>query len=142
MIKLKGRTVNPGRTAGKAVVTKIPFSFLGELDPMSGKYLGADQELRGQSLAGKVLICPTGKGSTGGPSVAFRAMETGVAPKAIICLEAEPVIALSAITAEIPMVDRLDMNPLELIDTGDYVCVDATEGLVEITKETVEKANG
>jgi len=133
-MKLKGRSVNPGRAEGRAVVTKAAFSFLGELDPVSGKYLGDDQDLRGQTLAEKILVCPTGKGSTGGPSVAYRAMKAGVAPKALICLEADPVLALGAITADMPMVDRLDMNPLEAIATGDYVKVDATEGIVEVIK--------
>ena len=52
----------------------------------------------------------------------------------MICVKAEPIIALAAITADIPMVDRLDKNPLEVIETGDYVKVDATKGVVEVTK--------
>ena len=134
-MKLKGRSINPGRVEGEAVVTRVPFSFLGELDPVSGKYLGADPALKGQSLAGKVFICPTGKGSTAGPVVAYRAMKAGKAPKAIICLEVEPVLALGVITADIPTVDRLDMNPLEVVENGDYVKVDATQGLVEVIKK-------
>ena len=59
-------------------------------------------------------------------------MIAGNVPAAMICVQAEPVVAAAAITANIPMVDKLSKNPLEVIKTGDYVKVDATNGIVEI----------
>jgi len=53
-------------------------------------------------------------------------------PTAIVCVEAESIIASIAITSNIPMVDKLDKNPLDVIKSGDYVKVDATAGIVEI----------
>ncbi len=67
-----------------------------------------------------------------GPIISWYAAKAGNSPAAIICIEAESIIASAAITAGIPMVDRLDKNPLEVIRTGDYVKVDATAGVVEI----------
>jgi len=129
---LKGHTVNPGVGEGEAIVSRIPFSFLGELDPITGKVASPSHDLAGQSLAGKVFVCPTGKGSSGGPTIAWLAKKAENTPVAMICIDAEPIIALGAITADIPMVDKLDKNPLEVIETGDYVRVDATEGIVEV----------
>ena len=54
------------------------------------------------------------------------------APKGIINLRAEPVVTVGAIFADIPMVDRLDGNPMELIKSGDTVELDADRGVVKI----------
>jgi predicted aconitase with swiveling domain len=131
-MKLKVHTINPGQAEGEAIVTSIPFSFLGELDPATGTVPSPSHELFGQSLAGKIFIFPTGKGSSTGPMIAWYAMIAGNLPGAMICVQAEPVVASAAITANIPMVDRLNKNPLEVIKTGDHVKVDATNGIVEI----------
>ena len=129
---LSGHTVSPGRAEGEAIVVKVPFSFLGELDSATGKIASPFHEQFGQSLKGKVLVAPTGKGSSMGPIISWYASKAGNNPVAIICIEAESIIASAAITAGIPMVDRLDKNPLVVIRTGDYLKVDATAGVVEI----------
>jgi predicted aconitase with swiveling domain len=132
---LKGHTVSPGKAEGEAVVLRSPFSFLGELDPATGKIASPLNEQFGEDLRGKVLVTPTGKGSSMGPVISWYAMKEGNNPAAVICLQAEAILASAAITARIPMVDKLDQNPLEVIKTGDYVKVDATAGIVEIGDE-------
>jgi predicted aconitase with swiveling domain len=62
-------------------------------------------------------------------------MKEGNNPAAIICLQAEAILASTAITAGIPMVDKLDKNPFEYIQSGDHVKVDATNGIVEIVNK-------
>jgi predicted aconitase with swiveling domain len=89
-------------------------------------------DLKGQSIAGKIFVFPTGKGSTVGPYVANRAKQLGHTPAGMICVDVEPVMAMVAIMNDIPMVHRLDQNPLEVIKTGDYIKMDATEGVVEV----------
>jgi predicted aconitase with swiveling domain len=132
---LKGHTVSPGKAEGEAVVLHVPFSFLGELDPATGKIASPLNEQFGQDLRGKVLVTPTGKGSSMGPVISWYAMKEGNNPAAVICLQAEAILASAAITAGIPMVDKLDKNPLEVIKSGDYVKVDATAGIVEIANK-------
>lgn len=129
---LKGHTVSPGKAEGEAVVLRVPFSFLGELDPNTGKLASPLNEQFGKDLRGKVIVTPTGKGSSMGPIISWYAMKAGNNPAAVICLQAEAILASAAITAGIPMVDKLDRNPLEVIESGDYVKVDATAGIVEI----------
>jgi hypothetical protein len=132
---LKGKTVNPGKAEGEAIVSRIPFSFLGDLEVASGKVMVKGHDLEGQSLKGKIFVFPTGKGSTGGPGVAYQAKLKGNVPVGMICTEAEPVIAMVAIMNDIPMVHKLDKDPVEAIKTGDYVKVDAAKGTVEVTKK-------
>ena len=131
-MKLKGHTVNPGQAEGEAIVVKIPFSFLGELDPATGRIGSPFHEQFGQSLKDKILVFPTGKGSSMGPIIGWYAMKAGNNPAAMICTEAESIIASVAITANIPMVHKLNKDPLEVIKSGDHVKVDATAGVVEI----------
>lgn len=131
-MKLTGHTVNPGKAEGEAIVVNAPFSFLGELDAATGKIASPFHEQFGESIKGKVLVAPTGKGSSMGPIISWNAAKAGNNPVAIICIQAESILASAAITAGIPMIDRLDKNPLEVIKTGDYVKIDATAGIVEI----------
>ena len=135
-IQLKGRTVCPGKAEGEAIVSKIPFSFIGELDPSTGKIPAPSHELFGKSLKGKIFVCPTGKGSSGGAGIAYLAKKSGNMPAAMVVTEVEPVLAAAILTADIPAVDMLEENPIEVIETGDHIKLDATKGIVLITKGT------
>jgi len=132
-MKLKGHKINGGRVEGEAIVCADAFSFLGDFDPTTGNCLIKGPELEGKSMIDKVLVCPTGKGSSRGPLNTYRAMKLNKSPKAIVCIEAEPVLA-AAMVANMPMVDRLDKNPLEVIKTGDWVKVDGDNGIVEVIR--------
>ena len=129
---LKGKTVKKGTVEGEAIVSKRPFSFLGDLDVNTGKVVPQGHDLQGQSIAGKIFVFSTGKGSTVGPNVAYMAKQLGNTPAGMICQDVEPVMAMVAIMNDIPMVHRLDQDPLETIHTGDYIKMDATAGTVEV----------
>lgn len=129
---LHGKTVNEGKAEGEAIVSKLPFSFLGDFNPNNGTVGVKGHDLEGQSLKGKIFVFLTGKGSTAGPLPAYRGKEQGNTPAGMICANAEPVIAMVAIMTGIPMVHQLDKNPIEAIRTGDYVKLDATSGIVEV----------
>lgn len=131
-MKIRAHAISAGKGEGEAVVYNGPFSFMGDLDPATGKVPVPRHQLEGESLANKVFVFTTGKGSGGGDTVAWRAKRKGNAPAAIICLESEPVLSGAVIAAEIPAVDRPERNVFELIDTGDYVKVDTTAGIIEI----------
>jgi len=135
-MKLKGRRVNGGKAEGEAIVTHIPFSFLGEIEISTGKVPSPSHDLFGQSLAGKIFVCPTGKGSSVGPGVAYLAKMAGTMPKAMVVKEVEPVLASAILTANIPAVDKLNQDPLEVIETGDYIKMDADKGIVEVIKKS------
>jgi hypothetical protein len=134
-IILKGRKVIGGVAEGEAVVTKEPVSFLGGVNPDKGIVVERGHELEGKSITGKIFVFPHGKGSTAGPYIIYAMAKRKTAPAAMINVEAEPIIAVGAAMGNIPLVDRLDKNPLEAIATGDWVRVDGDRGVVEIIKK-------
>jgi predicted aconitase with swiveling domain len=138
-IILKGRKVIGGKAEGEAVVTRQPVSFLGGVNPDKGIVVEKGHELEGQSLTGKIFVFPHGKGSTAGPYIIYAMAKRRTAPAAMINLEAEPIIAVGAAMGNIPLVDRLDQNPLEVIATGDYVKIDGDQGIAEVIKKRVEE---
>jgi predicted aconitase with swiveling domain len=65
----------------------------------------------------------------------------GTAPKAVIFNEMTTKIALGCVVMRVPSITDLDRDPLDLIETGDWVKVDADNGLVEIRKAAVRQAS-
>jgi predicted aconitase with swiveling domain len=89
-------------------------------------------ELFGESVSGRVLVFPKGKGSTVGSYVIYQLKKNGKAPAAIINVETEAIIAAGCILAEVPLVDRMGADPLRAIRTGDRVAVDGRAGTVAV----------
>jgi hypothetical protein len=127
---MQGRVIRAGRAAGQALVSPAPIGFLGGVDPDSGVVVEPNHPLNGQSVAGRVLVFPTGKGSTVGSYTILRLARNGVAPAAMINAESEAIVAVGAIIADIPMVDQV---AIALISDGDWVVVD--NETVEIHQE-------
>ena len=112
--------IRSGCAEGEALVSPAPVGFLGGVDPDTGVVIEPGHPLAGQCVAGRVLVFPTGKGSTVGSYTLYAMAHNGVAPAAIINREADPVVAVGAIIAEIPMVDQVD---LVFFRSGDWVQV-------------------
>ena len=127
-MRLKGRVIKAGKASGEALVSPAPIGFLGGVDPETGIMVERGHPLEGQHIAGRVLVFPTGKGSTVGSYTLYRLARNGLAPAGIINAESEPIVAVGAIISEIPMVDHVD---LEQIHTGDRVTIDGEEVTVE-----------
>jgi len=134
-IILKGRKVIGGSVEGEAVVTSQPVSFLGGVNPDTGQVVEKGHEAEGQCITGKIFVFPHGKGSTAGPYIIYSMAKRRTAPLAMINVNAEPIIAVGAAMGNIPLIDRLDRNPLEVINTGDRVMIDGEQGLVEVTRD-------
>jgi predicted aconitase with swiveling domain len=127
--QLKGRKIAPGDVTGDALVTHQSLSFYGGVDPETGVVVEKDHELEGQSITGKVLVFPSGKGSTVGSYVLYQLAKTGKGPIAIINQETETIVAVGCIIGEIPAIDKI---PITQIKTGQQLHVDATQGIVEL----------
>jgi predicted aconitase with swiveling domain len=121
IIVLQGRVIKAGRAEGPALVSPAPIGFLGGVDPDTGVVLEPGHPLQGRSVAGRVLVFPTGKGSTVGSYTILRLGRGGHGPAAMINAESEAIVAVGAIIADIPMVDRIDIG---LIHDGDWVVVE------------------
>jgi predicted aconitase with swiveling domain len=134
-IVLKGHKVISGYGEGEALVSHEPICFY-LTDPKTGMVREKSHELAGKNVADKVLVFPSGKAS----SVVqidglFKLAMHNVAPKAMIVKDVETVLIVSAFIAKVPLIDRLEKDPFEVIHNGDFVKVDAEKGLVTITKK-------
>lgn len=129
---LQGRCIVEGCVEGEALVTKDAISFMGTINPKTGYVIERKHEIEGACLKGKILVFPMSKGSTGGSYMLYDVVKNGVGPLGIINIEAESVVVIGAIVADLPMVDHIDINEIE---TGDYVYLNATEGTVRVVKK-------
>ncbi len=121
MEQLKGRIIYKGKAQGEALVTSMPISFYGGVDPNTGIVLEKGHELQGQSVKGKILVFPQGKGSTVGSYTLYRMKKNGTAPAGMINKETETIVAVGAIISEIPFVDKVDVSKIK---TGDQVNIE------------------
>lgn len=135
VIVLHGRKVVGGVAEGEAFVTRDTISGWGGIDHTSGTIVEMRHEKRGQSFAGKVLVFPGAKGSSGWSHYFHMARINGVAPKALVFNIMTTKVALGAVVVRAPAVTDLDRDPLELIEDGDWVKVDGDTGIVEVTKK-------
>jgi len=120
-MELKGRTISMGVAEGEALTTTQPISFYGGVDPETSEILEKGHELQGKRIKGKILVFPTGKGSTVGSYTLYRLKKGGVAPAGIVNRECETVVAVGAIISEIPCVDEIDISKIE---NGDIVRIE------------------
>jgi predicted aconitase with swiveling domain len=120
-LKLTGRAIYEGRAEGTALVSSQPVSFYGGVNPDTGVIVERGSELAGQSVKGRILVFPHGRGSTVGSYVLYRLARSGAAPRAIINKKCETIVAVGAIISEIPCVDMIDV---EKIRPGAKVRVD------------------
>ena len=115
----------------KTLATKMAISFLGNIDPRTGMVVDPGHELYGESISGKVLIFPGGKGSTVGSYVIYQLKKRDLAPAAMINLRSEPIVAVGAIISGIPLVDRVPSDILQL-KNGTCIEVDSDRELIRI----------
>ena len=141
-IILHGRKVVGGVAEGEALVTTDTISGWGGINEREGTVIERRHQLRGQSFAGKVLVFPGAKGSSGYSAYFHMTRLNGVNPKAMIFVKMTTKAALCAVVTRAPAITELDQDPLTVIETGDWVKVDADNGIVEVTKraKTVEAA--
>ncbi|XHH08607.1 MAG: DUF126 domain-containing protein [Candidatus Bathyarchaeia archaeon] len=121
MDRLKGRIIYKGKAQGEALVTTMPISFYGGVDPNTGIVLEKGHELQGVSIKGKILVFPQGKGSTVGSYTLYRMKKNGTAPAAMINRETETIVAVGAIISEIPFIDKVDISKIK---TGNRISIE------------------
>jgi alkyl hydroperoxide reductase subunit AhpC/predicted aconitase with swiveling domain len=134
--RLTATPVIAGRAEGAALVSAEAVSFWGDVDPATGRVTNPHHPLRGERLAGRVLVVPTGRGSCTTSNILLELIRTGQAPAAIVSGTLEPVLAVGPLVGEalygrtIPMV-TVDPGALAGIRSGDWLVVDAVAGAVE-----------
>jgi predicted aconitase with swiveling domain len=126
---MKGRMISPGKVEGIALVSPEPIGFYGGIDLATGVVIEKGHPLEGQSVKGKILVFPCGKGSTVGSYVIYGLKKNGVGPSGIINKETETIVATGVILAGIPCVDQIDIGNIK---NGDKVRLDADHASVDV----------
>lgn len=133
-MSVKCHKLAKGYGEGEALVSKDPICFY-LVEPKTGVVREKGHQLEGKSVAGKVLVFPTGKASSAVQMDGLvKLLINKNAPKAMIVTDVEPVLLGSAVLTKIPLVDRLERNSFEAIRSGDFVKVDADKGSVTVTR--------
>ncbi len=129
---IHGRKVVGGVAEGEALVTKETISGWGGVNAMTGTVIESRHELKGVSFAGKILIFPGAKGSSGWSGLFHMTRLRGTAPLAMVFNIMTTKAALGAVVMRIPTVTECDADPLEVIETGDWVRVNGDAGTIEV----------
>ena len=126
---MQGRKIFKGKIVGEALVTGDDISFYGGCDPETGEIVEKGHHLEGKSVSGKILVFPSGKGSTVGSYVLYALKKAEKAPLAIVNKIMDPVVAVGCIISEIPAVDQIDIGKIK---NGQKIEVDADNGVVTL----------
>jgi predicted aconitase with swiveling domain len=95
----EGRTLVAGRASGLALVLEEPLSFWGGVDPATGALIDTHHPQQGASVTGRILVMPSGRGSSSSSYVLAESIRAGTAPVAILLREPDGIVALGAIVA-------------------------------------------
>jgi predicted aconitase with swiveling domain len=131
-VELRGRGIVPGFAEGEALVSHETISGWGGIDPATGTIIERRHELFGVCFTGKVLVFPGAKGSSGWSGFFQSTRLLGTAPLAMVFTTLSTKSALGAVVTRVPTVTELDADPVAVIRTGDWVVVDADQGLVTV----------
>lgn len=124
--ELKAVTVITGDAEGELIVSRQPFSFFGGFDFATGQIVDPKSDRHGIILKDKIFAYPGGKGSSSTAGVILEALRRGTAPKAIINVECEIILAVGAIVAEVifgwnlPLICLVDAD-FQRLSTGRYI---------------------
>jgi predicted aconitase with swiveling domain len=134
MSELRGRPLVDGNAAGDVVVLTEPLSFWGGFDVRSGTVIGRHPQA-GATLSGRIVVMPSGRGSSSSSSVLAEAIRAGTSPSGIVIGAADPVLTLGALVAR----DLYDMAvPVVVVDDDAYAdLADATRVRIEVGGQIV-----
>jgi len=96
---MTGRALVPGIAEGDALTLAEPLSFWGGLDPTTGAIVDSRHPQSGQVVTGRVLVMPSGRGSSSSSTVLAEAIRLGTSPAAIVLREPDGILALGSIVA-------------------------------------------
>jgi predicted aconitase with swiveling domain len=129
---LRGRTVVPGVVEGEALVSHETISGWGGIDPATGTVIERRHELFGVCFTGKILVFPGAKGSSGWSGFFQSTRLMGTAPIGMVFTVTTTKSALGAVVTRIPAISDLDRDPTTAINTGDWLRLDGSCGLVTV----------
>ena len=93
------RALAPGTGTAPAAVLSQPLSLWGGVDPATGTIVERRHPDRGRSIAGRILVMRSGRGSSSSSTVLAECIRAGTAPVAVVLAEADPILAIGSVVA-------------------------------------------
>lgn len=113
-----------------AVAASLEAVSVARIDPADGILHEPGHALDGRCLAGTILVCPTGKGSSSGSYILLNLARRALAPAAIVAVQADAVLIAGAVLADIPLVSGIGVDALALLANAERLSVDGATGIV------------
>ena len=128
----KCRKIIKGVGKGSVIISSDPICFY-LVDPKTGIVIEKNHSLEGQKIAGKVLVFPSGKGS----SVVqidglYDLFIHNNLPSAIIVENIEPVLVSAAFLVNLPLVDQVSDEFLSFLKNHDRIFLEVNANKEEI----------
>jgi len=126
---LTGKVSHPGVAEGEVLLLTEPVSFWGGVDH-HGEIIDVHHAQHKAKMTNKVLVMPSGRGSSSATAVLAELIRTGDGPLAIVMLQCDTILVIGAlVSAEIygismPIVE-LDQEQYAQLSDGMRVSVDA-----------------
>lgn len=132
-IVIKGRAAVKGIAEGVAMISKETIQGWAGIDAKTGMVIEKGHPFEGMSIKDSVLILSGGKGSNGWSCHFHAAKVSGIGPAALVFPKIDSRTGAAAAVTGVPVVTDLEEDPFEIIKIGDWVKVDGTTGIIEIT---------
>lgn len=124
--------ISKGIGEGELLISKDAVCFY-TVEPETGIVIESNHDLKGKNIEGKVLVMPSGKGSSVVQADGlYKIAKTGKAPAAIIVKDADPVLVSAVIIMNIPMVHKVDEEFYKEVKNGANVKIDADNGKIYV----------
>ena len=126
---LTGKVSHPGTAEGEVLLLTEPVSFWGGVDH-HGEIIDVHHAQHKAKMTNKILVMPSGRGSSSATAVLAELIRTGDGPLAIVMLQCDTILVIgSLVSAEIygismPIVE-LDQEQYAQLSDGMRVKVDA-----------------
>jgi predicted aconitase with swiveling domain len=95
------RALVEGEATGEVVVLDQGLSFWGGFDPVTGRIIDRAHPQHGESLAGKIVVMPHGRGSSSASSVLAESLRLGTGPAGIILDEPDQILIVGSLVARL-----------------------------------------
>lgn len=106
------------------------------IDTDTGKINESGHALFGQSISNKILVLPSGKGSSVVQDEGlFGLKQKNTGPNGIVVKNPDTVLVAGTIVMNYPLFDRVDSEFYNQIDNDDYVKVDADKERIHLLKK-------
>lgn len=140
-IVLKGVAKARGRASGEALVSEMNLSWAPCSILNDGSIRAYGNPLNGENVKGKIIVYPTVTGSTSGSfGMLFKVKQARTGPTGIICKDVHFIDVAGCIASDIPAVDSFDVDPVQVIRSGDWIDIQADEVGKEATVTITRKA--